>query len=74
VETNVYDVPTISCEHCRSAIEKSVSAVPGVTEVSVDIDARQATVTGSSATAAVTAAIKEAGYEVASVEPQADLT
>ena len=44
--TQTYDVPGISCEHCQAAIEKEVAQVPGVTDVTVDIDARQATVAG----------------------------
>jgi copper chaperone len=74
MSTHIYKVPTISCGHCQDAIEKGVAEVPGVTAVSVDVDARQATVVGSSAIDVVTAAIKEAGYEVASVEEAIDLT
>jgi copper chaperone len=74
MSTHIYKVPTISCGHCQAAIEESVAEVPGVTAVSVDVDARQATVVGSSAIDVVTAAIKEAGYEVASVEEAIDLT
>jgi copper chaperone CopZ len=70
--TRTYDVPGISCEHCQAAIEKEVAEVPGVTDVTVDIDARQATVAGSSEIDAVRSAIEQAGYEVAAVSEQAD--
>lgn len=68
--TQTYDVPAISCGHCQATIETKVAEVPGVTDVTVDIDGRTATVVGSSDVAAVTAAIEEAGYEVASVSEQ----
>lgn len=34
---NTLTVEGMSCEHCRSAVLKAVSAVPGVTEVRVDL-------------------------------------
>ena len=57
-----YRVPGISCSHCAAAIRGEVGAVPGVSEVEVDIDAKSVTVTGASLDpAAVVAAIDEAG-------------
>ena len=64
-DTRIYDVPAISCGHCKSAIEGEVSQVDGVSTVDVDIDARRVTVEGKAADAAIRAAIAEAGYEVA---------
>jgi copper ion binding protein len=64
-DTRTYDVPAISCGHCKSAIEGEVSQVDGVSTVNVDIDARRVTVEGQAADAAIRAAIVEAGYEVA---------
>lgn len=61
-----HDVPGISCDHCRTAITEEVTAVPGVTDVQVDLEARTVTVRGADLDdAAVRAAIEEAGYEVA---------
>ena len=62
-----FDVPGISCGHCKAAIEAEVAAVDGVTSVDVDVDARTVAVDGDATDEAVTAAIDEAGYEVASV-------
>lgn len=62
-----HNVPGISCSHCRTAITHEVEAVPGVTAVEVDLDARTVTVRGHDLDDdAVRAAIEEAGYEVAS--------
>ncbi len=59
-----YAVPDISCQHCVDAITAEVSKVPGVTDVSVDLDAKTVAVVGGE-TPAIVAAIDEAGYDVA---------
>ena len=64
-QTATYNVPDISCGHCKQAIETEVGGVQGVTSVDVDIDARTVTVAGEASDATIRAAIDEAGYEVA---------
>ena len=63
---HVFEVPGISCGHCKQAIEAEVADVPGVARVAVDIEQRVVEVEGSAAQREVVAAIAEAGYEVAS--------
>jgi copper chaperone len=63
--TRIYDVPAISCGHCKASIESAVGALDDVERVLVDIDARTVAVDGDASDEAVTAAIDEAGYEVA---------
>jgi len=64
-ESLVYDVPGITCEHCRTAITEEVRMVEGVESVVVDLELKRVTVEGpAGADAAVRAAIDEAGYEV----------
>ncbi len=63
--TRTYDVPDVSCGHCKTAIEGEVSRVEGVDTVHVDIDRRSVSVDGSADDSAIVAAIAEAGYEVA---------
>jgi copper chaperone CopZ len=65
--TRIYDVPAISCDHCKHAIEGEVATVPGVTGVVVDVDAKTVTVDGDADDAALRAAIDEAGYDVEAV-------
>jgi copper chaperone CopZ len=65
VTTTTYDVPGISCGHCKAAIEGEVATVAGVDSVQVDVDARTVRVEGGADDTAVRAAIEEAGYEVA---------
>ena len=60
-----YSVPDISCGHCKQAIESEVSSVEGVTSVVADVDSRTVTVEGDASESDVTAAIREAGYEIA---------
>lgn len=63
--TRIYDVPGISCGHCKAAIEGEVAGVSGVDSVTVDIDTKKVTVLGEADDSAIRAAIDEAGYEVA---------
>jgi copper chaperone len=61
----VLEVSGMTCGHCVSAITSAVSALPGVTGVDVDLDAGSVRVEGTPDAAAVTAAIEDAGYDVA---------
>ncbi len=63
-DTAILDVPAMTCDHCRAAIEREVGAVDGVERVSVDLDAKTVTVVGGER-AAIVAAIDEAGFDVA---------
>ena len=63
--TSTYSVPGMSCQHCFDAITAEVSKVDGVTDVHVDLNAKTVAVDGGD-TAAVIAAIDEAGFDVAS--------
>ncbi|MCB0914313.1 MAG: heavy-metal-associated domain-containing protein [Actinobacteria bacterium] len=61
-----YTVTGMTCQHCVNAVSSEVGAVPGVTEVAVDLTAGEVTVVGTDLDdAAIRAAIDEAGYEVA---------
>ena len=67
--THTYDVPGISCDHCRLAIEREVGRLPAVEQVTVDIPLRTVVVVGAADEADVRRAIDEAGYDVVSVTP-----
>jgi len=56
----------MSCEHCVASITSAVSALPGVTGVDVALAAGTVRVEGTADRRAVTAAIEDAGYDVAS--------
>ena len=67
MSTSTYTVVGMTCAHCVSAVTEEVSAVPGVTDVRVDLQSGALTVTGDVLVdeSAVRAAVEEAGYEVA---------
>ena len=61
----LFSVPGITCGHCATAIRESVGCVPGVQDVDVDIAGKTVRVAGDSDSAAVRAAIADAGYQAA---------
>lgn len=66
-----YGVTGMTCGHCVTAVTEEITALPGVTAVSVDLQAgttSQVTVTSDAPLTieAVRAAVDEAGYELAS--------
>jgi copper chaperone len=67
MSTSTYTVTGMTCGHCVSAVSEEVGALPGVTEVAVDLPTGAVTVTSDSPLddAAVAAAVEEAGYQLA---------
>ena len=67
MSTATYTVVGMTCGHCVNAVTEEVSAVPGVTGVDVDLASGGLTVTSDAPVdeAVVSAAVEEAGYEVA---------
>jgi len=61
--TRLYEVPGITCEHCKSAIEGDVGELDGVTRVEVDVAAKTVRVEGGS-DEAIRATITDIGYEI----------
>ncbi|MEW6044879.1 MAG: copper ion binding protein [Bacillota bacterium] len=69
METHVFKVAGVSCEHCRRAITESVGRVAGVRSVDVDLTGKTVTVAfdpGRTTVDSVREAIEEAGYDVTS--------
>lgn len=56
-------VEGMSCEGCEDAVETALGDVPGVTDARADRDRAVAEVDGDADTAALVAAVEEAGYE-----------
>jgi copper chaperone CopZ len=70
--TTTFSVTGMTCGHCVSSVTEELSAVPGVTAVSVDLvaggtSAVHVTSDGALDRAAVAAAVDEAGYQLATV-------
>ncbi len=64
-QTREYTVHGMTCSHCVLSVREEVSEVAGVTDVEVDIAAKQVTVTGAFDDTQVRGAIDDAGYDVA---------
>lgn len=69
MSTQVFQVNGMTCGHCVAAVTSELSALPGVSEVAVDLHAGEVstvTVTSASELAEidVRAAIDEAGYDL----------
>lgn len=52
----------MTCGHCVKAVEKALSAVPGVQSVKVSLEEGKAEVEGQADTQAMIAAVQEEGY------------
>ncbi len=67
MSTSTYTVVGMTCSHCVSSVTEEVSQVPGVRDVDVNLDTGGLTVSSDTTidTAAVRAAVEEAGYELA---------
>ncbi len=62
--TRTYSAPSISCEHCKKAIETEVDKLSNVSAVEVDIAAKTVTVEGEATDEEIRSAIEGAGYDV----------
>lgn len=67
--TTTLNIEGMMCAHCQGRVEKALKEVPGVTEVAVSLEAKNAVVTAEDSVSADTlkAAVVDAGYVVTSV-------
>jgi copper chaperone len=66
MSTLTYSVPGMTCGHCVNAVTSELTAVAGVTEVSVDLATKLVVVSGTNLeNDELRAAIEEAGFEPA---------
>ena len=65
--TTRFTVVGMTCEHCVRAVTEEVSAIPGVTDVDVDLASGRLTVHSARSIdeGTVRAAVDEAGYALA---------
>lgn len=65
--TETISVPEVHCDHCVSSIEGALNPLPGVESASVDLDARNVTVTfdpHQMSRGDLVTAIEDQGYDV----------
>jgi copper ion binding protein len=67
MSTETYTVTGMTCGHCVASVTEEVGELPGVSDVSVDLDSGRLTVTAEPPVGAdqVRAAVEEAGYALA---------
>ncbi|MEV7227442.1 cation transporter [Polymorphospora sp. NPDC051019] len=65
--TNTYTVAGMTCGHCVQAVTAELTALPGVSDVRVELPTGTVSVTSDAPLAldTVRAAVDEAGYELA---------
>ena len=68
MKTTVFTAPEIECQGCASAIKKSVGAVAGVSEVTVDVDAKRVSVNHAedASQESIKVAVEKAGFSALS--------
>jgi copper chaperone CopZ len=69
MSTTQFTVAGMTCEHCVKAVTAEVSAIPGVSDVRIDLVPGEASLvtvdsTGPLADSDLVAAVDEAGYEL----------
>ncbi len=65
-ERQTYTVAGMTCEHCVTAVGAEVGALPGVSDVDVELASGAVVVSGSNLDGeAVRGAVEEAGYSLA---------
>ncbi|WP_319460535.1 copper ion binding protein [Micromonospora sp. RTP1Z1] len=64
--TTTYQVQGMTCGHCVNSVSAEVGAIPGVSDVQVDLASGRVSVTSESPldTDTVRAAMDEAGYDL----------
>jgi hypothetical protein len=61
--TATYHIAGMNCNHCKTNVERAIRQVPGVTDVTVDLAAGIATVSGTHDASALISSVKSFGYD-----------
>ena len=67
MSTSTYTVTGMTCGHCVTSVTEEVREIPGVEDVTVELESGAVTVTSAEPVdeASVRAAVEEAGYALA---------
>ena len=58
-----FNIPDMTCGHCKETVEKAISDLDGSAKVVVDLDTHNTDVDTQADTGAIVAALKVAGYD-----------
>lgn len=66
MESNIYQVKGMSCDHCKHAVESALQGLHGVKKATVDLGRGEVSVDFSApvSLSEIAAAIDDAGYEL----------
>lgn len=62
-----FNVPEMSCGHCKAAVERAVSSIDEIADLEFDMEARTVEIDSDVDDAGLIAAIKVEGYEAVPV-------
>ena len=68
IMTTTLSIEGMMCGHCQARVEKALKEVAGVTEVTVNLENKNAVVTGEASADVLKQAVVDAGYEVTDVK------
>lgn len=60
-----FNVPEMSCGHCRKAVQGAITELDSAAQVDVDLEAKTVQVESSATAEQIIAALDEAGYDAA---------
>lgn len=68
--TKTMQIEGMTCGHCTASVEKALRAVPGVTDVKVDLASKSAVVTAEDGVAndVLAAAVDGIGFDVTGIQ------
>ena len=62
-----FNVPDMSCGHCKASVERAVASVDPAADVAVDLKARTVAIDSPAPARDFAAAIKTEGYDTAAI-------
>lgn len=62
VPMTVFDIPDMTCGHCKSTVENAIRSVDGQAKVRIDLATKTADVETDASAEEIAAAISAAGY------------
>lgn len=66
VAETILKIEGMSCGHCKMSVEKALQAVEGVVSVNVDLEKKEAIVTGTAEREELVKVVEDIGFDVIS--------
>lgn len=62
-----FNIPGMTCGHCKASVEKAILELDGSAKVTVDLDTHNVDVDTQTDAGAIVAALKTAGYDASPI-------